>query len=203
MIQQGMNSDTRYARRYHWLGEGVKDFVCEPHQAICCDLRGTALNLVAQESQGAREAVGTLSREDPDRVIDEAKRIERLDLPAHHPIQFGDLNVKRLHQTLLQTYERGAKDFEAVLETPGVGPKTIRALTLIAELIYGERPSFRDPARFSFAHGGKDGHPYPVDRETYDRSIDLLTKGLWAAKVSHSEKRKAMRRLKVFLPSHR
>ena len=198
VIQQGMNPTTRYARRYHWLSEGIKDFVCEPHQAICCDARGVALNMVAQESQGARDAVAALSKEDPDRVITEVRRIEGLHLPARHPIQFGDLNVKRLHQILLKTYERGAKDFEEVLGTPGVGPKTIRALALIAELIYGERPSFRDPARFSFAHGGKDGHPYPVDRQTYDRSIDFLKKGLWATKVDHSEKLKAMRRLNAF-----
>ncbi|MBW2038212.1 MAG: DUF763 domain-containing protein [Deltaproteobacteria bacterium] len=198
VIQQGMNPATRYARRYHWLEEGVKNFVCEPHQAICCDARGAVLNMVAQESQGARGAVAALSMEDPDRVFAEVRRIERLDLPSHHPIQFGDLNAKRLYQVFIKTYERGTKNFEEVLGTPGVGPKTIRALSLIAELIYGEQPSFRDPARFSFAHGGKDGHPYPVDRETYDRSIDFLKRGLWAAKVGRSEKLKAMRRLNAF-----
>jgi hypothetical protein len=198
VIQQGMNPATRYARRYHWLAEGVKDFVCEPHQAICCDYRGSVLNLVAQESQGTRDAVGALSKEDPDKVITEAKRIERLDLPRRHFIQFNDLNTKRLYQILLKTYERGTTGFEGVLETPGVGPKTIRALTLIAELVYGEKPSFRDPVRFSFAHGGKDGHPYPVDREVYDRSIELLKRGLWASKIGHGDKLKAMKRLKAF-----
>lgn len=203
VIQQGMNPTTRYARRYHWLGEGVKDFVCEPHQAICCDARGTALNMVAQESGGARDAVAALTREAPDKTIAEVKKIERLNLPSHHPIQLEDLNAKRLHQILLTTYERGVKDFEQVLGTPGVGPKAIRALSLIAELIYGQRPSFRDPARFSFAHGGKDGHPYPVDRETYDRSIDFLKQGLWAAKVGRSEKLRAMKRLNAFVASLR
>ncbi|UCC66873.1 MAG: DUF763 domain-containing protein [Deltaproteobacteria bacterium] len=198
VIQQGMNTTTRYARRYHWLGEEVRDFVCEPHQAICCDARGTPLNMVAQESYGARGAVAALTREEPDLIIAEVKRMERLDLPSRHPIEFGDLNAKRLHQILLRTYERGTKDFEEVLGTPGVGPKTIRALSLIAELIYGERPSFRDPARFSFAHGGKDGHPYPVDRKIYDRSIDFLKRGLWATKVGRTEKLRAMKRLSAF-----
>ncbi len=203
VIQQGMNTTTHYARRYHWLGEGIEDFVCEPHAAICCDSRGTVLNMVAQESQGTRGAVAALVREDPDKVIAEARQIERLELPHRHPIQFGDLNTKRLHKILLKTYEREPKGFEEVLGTPGVGPKAIRALSLIAELIYGEQPSFRDPARFSFAHGGKDGHPYPVDRETYDRSIDFLKERLWGTKINHSEKIKAMKRLNAFFSSPR
>ncbi|OGP56122.1 MAG: hypothetical protein A2Y65_00540, partial [Deltaproteobacteria bacterium RBG_13_52_11] len=165
VIQQGMNSATRYARRYHWLSEGVKDFCCEPHSAICCDARGQVLNMVAQESQGARDSVAALARAEPARVIAEANRIAELDLPQRHHITAADLNTQRLHKVLLRTYEQGPQTFEGVLGTPGVGPKTIRALSLMAELIYGEQPSFQDPARFSFAHGGKDGHPYPVDRE--------------------------------------
>jgi uncharacterized protein len=201
VIQQGMNTATRYARRYHWLSEGVVDFCCEPHAAICCDARGQALNMVAQESQGARDGVAALAREQPERVIAEANRIAELDLPQRHHITPGDLNTRHLHKVLLKTYEQGPRTFEAVLGCAGVGPKTIRALSLMAELIYGQGPSFRDPARFSFAHGGKDGHPYPVDRETYDRTIDYLKKGLWAARVGHSEKLKAMKRLNSFYAS--
>jgi hypothetical protein len=155
--------------------------------------------MVAQESQGARTAVAALAREEPDRVIAEANRIAELELPQRHHITPGDLNTRHLHKVLLKTYEQGPQTFEGVLGISGVGPKTIRALSLMAELIYGEQPSFQDPARFSFAHGGKDGHPFPVDRETYDRTIDDLKKGLWAAKVGHSEKLKAMKRLNAFL----
>jgi hypothetical protein len=201
VIQQGMNAATRYARRYHWLSEGVDDFCCEPHAAICCDARGQALNMVAQESQAARNAVAALAKEEPAKVIAEANQIARLELPRRHHITPGDLNTRHLHKVLLKTYEQGPQTFEAVLGCAGVGPKTIRALSLMAELIYGEEPSFRDPARFSFAHGGKDGHPYPVDRETYDRTIDYLKKGLWAAKLGHSEKLKAMKRLNNFYAS--
>jgi hypothetical protein len=157
--------------------------------------------MVAHESQGARGAVAALAREEPTKVIAEAHKIAELELPRRHYIAAADLNGKRFHQVLLQTYGQGHQTFEGVLGTPGVGPKTIRALSLMAELIYGEQPSFQDPARFSFAHGGKDGHPYPVDRVTYDRTIDFLKKGLWAAKVGQSEKLKAMKRLNNFYTS--
>jgi hypothetical protein len=199
VIQQGMNTTTRFARRYHWLSEGVSDFCCEPHAAICCDARGQALNMVAEESEAARAGVAALAREEPERVIAEADKIARLELPQRHHITPGDLNTQYLHKVLLKTYEQGPQDFEHVLGIAGVGPKTIRALTLMAELIYGQAPSFQDPARYSFAHGGKDGHPYPVDRETYDRTIDYLKKGLWQAKVGQTEKLKAMKRLNAFL----
>jgi hypothetical protein len=203
VIQQGMNPATRYARRYHWLGEGVDDFCCEPHAAVCCDARGQVLNMVARESQGSRTAVATLTKEEPHKVIAEARQIAQLELPQRHYISASDLNSQRLHKVLLKTYEQAPQTFEGVLGIAGVGPKTIRALSLMAELIYGQEPSFQDPARFSFAHGGKDGHPYPVDRETYDRTIDYLKKGLWAAKIGHSEKLKAMQRLNTFLSGSR
>src|SRR4030042_1001517 len=106
-MQQGMNPATRYARRYHWLSEGVKDFCCEPHQAICCDARGQVLNMVAQESQGARDSVAALARAEPARVIAEANRIAELDLPQRHHITAADLNTTRLHKVLLRTYEQG------------------------------------------------------------------------------------------------
>jgi hypothetical protein len=199
VIQQGMNTATRYARRYHWLSEGIQDFCCEPHAAICCDARGQTLNMVAEESHGARDSVAALAREEPERVIAEANKIAELELPQRHHITPGDLDSRYLHKVLLRTYEQAPQTFEGVLGIAGVGPKTIRALSLMAELIYGQTPSFRDPTRFSFAHGGKDGHPYPVDRATYDRTIDYLKKGLWQAKIGQSEKLKAMKRLNAFL----
>jgi hypothetical protein len=201
VVQQGMNPATRYARRYHWLGEGVEDFCCEPHTAICCDAQGQGLNMVAVESRGNRAAVAALFREKPSRILAEAQQIAQLELPERHHITPSDLNSTRLHKVLLKTYEEGPQDFEGVLGTQGVGPKTIRALSLMGELIYGEGPSFRDPARFSFAHGGKDGHPYPVDCSTYDRSIDFLKRALWSARVGRTEKLKAMKRLNSFYTS--
>jgi len=201
VIQQGMNTSTRYARRYHWLGDHVADFVCEPHDAICCDARGETLNMVATESADARKATSELAGEHPDRIAAEARSLLCCDMPARHGIDARDLNVTRLHKTLLTTYEHRPANFEQLLGIPGVGPKTVRALSLIAELVYGASPSFRDPARFSFAHGGKDGHPYPVDRETYDRSIDILKRSLWAANVERTDKLKAIARLNDFYRS--
>ena len=201
VVQQGMNPDTRYARRYHWLGNEIDDFCCEPHQAICCDAQGQPLNMVASEGGGNRTAVAALFKEEPTKILAEAQKIATLDLPQRHHITPADLNSARLHKTMLKTYEREPHDFEGVLGTEGVGPKTIRALSLMGELIYGETASFRDPARYSFAHGGKDGHPYPVDRQTYDRSIDFLKKALWAARVGNTEKVKAMKRLNSFYTS--
>jgi hypothetical protein len=201
VVQQGMNPDTRYARRYHWLGEGVEDFCCEPHEAICCDAQGHPLNMVASESGANRAAVAALFKEEPTKILAEAQHIATLELPERHHITPADLNSARLHKVLLKTYEKQPQDFEGVLGAAGVGAKTIRALSLMGEIIYGDRPSFRDPARFSFAHGGKDGHPYPVDRVTYDRSIDFLKKALWAARVGNTDKVKAMKRLNSFYTS--
>jgi len=203
VIQQGMNDETKYARRYHWLDEGTVDFVCEPHQAVCCDSRGEALNLVAREGEGNRAASASLSRERPERVLAEWRRIERLDLPAAHPVTRGQIGAENLHRILLKTYERRPADFEALLGTAGVGAKTLRALALLSELLYGAKPSFRDPARFSFAHGGKDGHPYPVDRELYDRSIEFLREVVNAARIGDHEKKRAFGRLGAFYGRNR
>ena len=196
VIQQGMNEQNRYARRYHWLGEQVQDFVCEPESAICCDRReAEVLNLVARESEAARTASTVLSREAPDHLLKEVERLTTLALPARHEVALADVNPKHLRSILLKTYEGQAESFEALLGLPGVGPKTLRSLALLSELIYGAPPSFRDPARFSFAHGGKDGHPFPVSREVYDSSIHFLRKALQAAKIGHTDKLQAFRRL--------
>jgi hypothetical protein len=197
VVQQGMNETTRYARRYHWLGEVVESFVNEPHSAILSELRGQALNLVAGESDPARTTIAEIAAEEkPEKLMADLKRIKTLDLPRHHYLSTDDLHPNSLSKILLSTYERQPHDFEALVGLPGVGPKTIRALSLISELVYGVSPSYRDPARYSFAHGGKDGIPYPVDRETYDRSIELLAKAISRAKLGTGEKREAMGRLR-------
>jgi len=198
VIQQGMNTNAHYARRYHWLGKEVKDFVCEPHSAICCDIRVKPLNMIALESQQARELTTELSREKPENIIKDIKKLQSLSLPVHHQVWLRDINPERLNKIFLNTYEKQPQNFEALLGTKGVGPKTIRALSLISEIIYGTAPSFLDPVRYSFAHGGKDGYPYPVDRKNYDLSIQILKKAINNSKMERSEKIKALRRLYDF-----
>jgi hypothetical protein len=197
VVQQGMHAAARSARRYHWLGERVSDFVCEPHTAICSERRErSVLNLVAADSTGARDAAAAVARENPQRVQQEVGRILTLELPARHHVDIRrDVNPRNLSKVLLTTYEAQPTDFEALLALKGVGAKTLRALALIAELAHGQPASYRDPARFSFAHGGKDGHPYPVDRESYDRSIAWLRDAVSRARVGHSERLRALKRL--------
>ncbi|MBN1898779.1 MAG: DUF763 domain-containing protein [Spirochaetes bacterium] len=204
VIQQGMNPVSRYARRYHWISLSVKSFTDEPHEAICCDIKKErVLNMVARESQKARQNVVVLSSEKPEKLIKEIKIMQRLNLPRHHYIDVRDINPDRLFKIFLKTYEKRPKDFEDLLCLQGVGPKTIRALSLISELIYGQTPSYQDPARYTFAHGGKDGHPYPVNREVYDRSINILGKSIQKSKAERSEKAKALERLFRFYSESR
>ncbi|MDH7578108.1 MAG: DUF763 domain-containing protein [Bacillota bacterium] len=199
VIQQGMNPDLRRARRYHWLGKKVSDFVSEPHNAICCDHKEKhVLNLVARASEESRSTIAALGCLNPERVT---REYNQLALPSRHSLYLEHLKPSSLERVLLKTYEQQPENFEAVLSIPGVGPKTIRALSLIAELAYGARPSYQDPAKFSFAHGGKDGYPYPVDRRTYDRSITILEQAIKEAKLGREEKLQALRRLQRLIPS--
>jgi len=170
VIQQGMNEDSRWARRYHWLGKDVEDFVCEPHKAICCDHKGETLNMVSSESGRAREITADISCQNPQKIVTEYTNIKNLQLSSHHDVRKKDIKPENLKKILLKTYEKKPENFEELLGMQGVGPGTIRALSLMSELVYGEKPSFSDPVRFSFAHGGKDGHPYPVNRSVYDGS---------------------------------
>jgi len=199
VVQQGMNEGSGTARRYHWLGEGVTDFVEEPQAAICCDRRGNdVLDMTARESRGSREASTAIAKLSPAEWERELKRIEVLDLPARHEVLKEDVASRHLRKILLSTYEKQPGGFEDLLGLAGVGPKTVRALALLSEILTGEKPSFRDPARYSFAHGGKDGHPYPVDRRTYDRTIETLGKALDAARAGDRDKLEALKRLKGF-----
>jgi hypothetical protein len=199
VVQQGMNDATRYARRYHWLGENISSFTCEPHTAICAPrVEADVLNMVAREGREARKASALISREKPETLIKELKKIKCLKLPPRHQILAQDIHPDKLDKILLKTYETQPQNFETLLGTRGVGPKTIRAIALLSELIYGAVLSFRDPARFSFAHGGKDGHPYPVNRKVYDASIEILREAVSAAKIGAREKMDAIRRLKAF-----
>jgi hypothetical protein len=199
VVQQGMSETTRTARRYHWLSETVKNFVEEPHAAICCDLRGASLNMVAAESAAARAAVTELAARPPETMLSLFERVPTLFMPRREPVSAADVDPRQLHKILLKTYERAPENFETVLATEGLGPKSLRALALTAELIYGAKASARDPARFSFAHGGKVGTPYPVDRATYDQTIEVLRNALGRArKIDRSEQVRALRRLAAF-----
>jgi len=193
VIQQGMNTENRLARRYHWLSLNLKSYVNEPHTAVCCDVNKKALNMVAQESESSRNIVTTLSKEHPDKLIKETKKI--LKMPSRHPVLRLDINPKYFHKILLKTYEKMPDNFESFVTIRGVGPKTVRALALIGELLYGATPSFRDPARYSFAHGGKDGFPYPVNRETYNQSISFLESAIKKAKIGENDRLKALKKL--------
>jgi uncharacterized protein len=172
--------------------------VCEPHWAVCCDQRGEGLNLVAMESERARETITELARENPDRLAREGQRVNELFLSPDHPVPGEKIRIEKLRKIFGQIYDRSPEGFEELLGIPGVGPKSLQALSLISELLYGSPPSFRDPARFSFAHGGKDGHPYPVDRVVYDRTIEVLSCALEKARLGDREKIGALKRLKHF-----
>jgi hypothetical protein len=198
VIQQGMNQETRLARRYHWLSSALQDFVCEPHLAICCHHRGKALNLIAQKSAEIRQAITEFSRLSPAKSLLEVEKIKFLRLPSRHYLSPEEINLKNLGKILVQTYEKSPPNFENFLMTPGLGPKTLRALTLISELIYGAKTSWEDPARYSFAHGGKDGYPYRIRKSHYDRSIEILKEILNKSKLSPSEKMEAFKRLHFF-----
>lgn len=195
VIQQGMNPETKYARRYHWLSDTTSSFVEEPHKAIICDKKGTTLNLVAKEANGAREITPQLASEKPEKVISELIKLKYEKLPKRHEIFVRDLNPKNFDKILVSTYENQPKNFEKLLSIKGVGPKTIRALTLISELVYGNGPSYNDPVTYSFAHGGKDGIPYPVNKTVYRQSIDVLEKAIKDAKVGREQKLKALKRM--------
>ena len=194
VVQQGMSDATRMARRYHWLSDSLRSFVEEPHTAVCCDVRNGGLNLVAAESSQVREASAALASR-PDEVL------SALAMPRrHHVVPNADVNHRYLEKILLRTYERAPENFEALLGVEGVGAKTLRALALASELIYGHAASVRDPARFAFAHGGKDGHPFPVDRASYDRSIKALRSALEKGRIDRSEKIRALKRLAGVAP---
>jgi hypothetical protein len=199
VVQQGMNEVNRYARRYHWLGEKVSDFVCEPEAAICAQTTGEALNLVATESAKARDVIAQVAAEEkPDRIVSQLNRLKTLNLPRRAYVSLEDIHPDRLGKIFLSAYERKPENFESLLALEGMGPKSLRALSLISELVYDTPVSLRDPASYSFAHGGKDGYPYPVDRKTYDGSIRFLTQAVEKAKIGDNEKLEAFRRLKAW-----
>jgi len=218
VIQQGMCPQDRTARRYHWLSDIVKNFVVEPHNAIVGEAkREIALDMTAKESEGCRKASVDLACEPPKKVM----RLIMSVRPAYqksledwlpqtaqnqwkeYPIDVLSMPANINWKALQQVYEFKPKNYEELLGFKGVGAATVRGLALIAELIYGEKPSWKDPVKYSFAYGGKDGVPYPVDRKAMDESIQILKRAVEDAKVGDAEKLKALNRLRVFIPPTR
>lgn len=237
VVQQGMNEQTGWARRYHWLGETVEDFVCEPHAAVqnlsaevsaevSAEASGAAgdaaaaprqllLNMVAREAEDHRRASVSVVQESPRRMLEEIELLTEgptLFAPQRHHVLPADVNLRRLRQLVVEAHEQHPQDFAALLGLRGVGPAAVRSLSLLAELIFQSPPSHRDPggesalpaadlsqprrwADYAYAHGGKDGTPFPVDREIYDRNIAVLTDAVRRARLGENEKFHALRRL--------
>ena len=195
VVQQGMNEGTGLARRYHWHSAAVRDFTCEPHTGIAGEHQGIILNLVDREARPAQDAVLEIVRQSPQRTLDEVRRWAG---PRHHDVRAGDVDLKRLGAVLAVAYEREFRDFASLLLLENLGPRTLQSLALVAEVVHGAPSRFSDQARFSFALGGKDRHPFPVPLVTYDESIGVLRRALDAAKVGDTEKIDGMRRLERF-----
>lgn len=199
VVQQGMNQNSGWARRYHWAGDNLNSFVDEPHAAVCGHTMAEILNMVAGESDRARKASVYLAGEKPETVVKTIKRLVEmprdrlkiLNLPAAHPVP----QAGRIEKTLVKLYDLKPDSYEGMLSVEGVGPATVRAFALVAEVVYGVKASRKDPVRYSFAHGGKDGHPFPVNRQNYDRSIAMLENALRRAKTGDMENLKALERL--------
>ena len=196
VVQQGLNDRTGMARRYHWHSPTVRDFVAEPHTAIVGENQGTIMNLVDRAARPAQTALLDIAHERPDKTLIAARHLK---LPAHHEVREKNVDLKRLGAVLAVAYERDLHDFAELLLLENLGPRTLQSLALVAEVVHGAPSRFADPARFSFAHGGKDRHPFPVPLKTYDESINFLRRSLDAAKVGDREKIDGFRRLEGFV----
>ncbi len=209
VVQQGMNGERRQARRYHWLSEGLKSFVDEPHTAIEGRAQGDIINLTDRRAADSRRTqLDLLADLGPDGITRELSSLTARDeappaqaelpylvLPAHHDVRAVDVHLRRLHGNLAAAAERGPADFAELLLTPGVGARTVRALALVAEVIHGTPCRFSDPARFSLAHGGKDRHPFPVPIKVYDETIRVLKSAVAKAKLGQDDALFALTRL--------
>ncbi|MCG8572334.1 MAG: DUF763 domain-containing protein [Spirochaetes bacterium] len=194
IIQQGMNTNNKMARRYHWHSSQIKSFIEEPHTGVVGMNQGLILNLTDKKADPTRKSIVELTHQEPDKMIDEIKKVI---MPRHHEVREKDVNLKRLGSILALAYEKSFPDFTSFLLMHGVGPRTIQSLTLVSEVINGTPSRFNDPARFSFAHGGKDGHPFPVPLQVYDESIQVLRSALNKARLGNQDKMKCLQRLHI------
>ena len=228
VVQQGMNTQAKTARRYHWCSLDLDSFVETPHTGVVGENRGSILNLTAEKAAPTRSGILSLAKEEPQKIIAESAKVfadskmqaaasggqldlfadestpltvetaqnyKTLVMPARHNLEAGDVDLKRLGAVLVQAYESEPKDFETLLLTPGLGPRTVQSLTLVSEVIYGTPSRFSDPARFSFAHGGKDGHPFPVPLKIYDETIRVLGESIEKSKLGYDDKSQCLKRL--------
>ncbi|MCD7931871.1 MAG: DUF763 domain-containing protein [Tannerellaceae bacterium] len=191
VIQQGMNPNNRMARRYHWLSSSLRSFMEEPHTSVCGKNQGLILNLTDRNAVPTKSGILNLTREQPDKLMREIKLI----LPGHHDVREKDVNLKRLGAALTLAHETHVFDIESLLLLEGVGPRTLQSLTLVSEVIHGTPSRFSDPARFSFAHGGKDGHPFPVPTKVYDETIVIMDKAIQTSRLGEKDKSEALKNL--------
>lgn len=194
VVQQGMNDANGMARRYHWHSAQVKSFIENPHTFIYGKNQGQILNLTDTLAEGAKTGMLALTKEKPVQLLSEMQKIV---MPRHHDVQAKDVNLKRLGAILTLAHNTDLKDFESLLMLQGVGPRTIQSLALVSEVIHGTPSRFTDPARFSFAHGGKDGHPFPVPLKVYDETISILQNSVEKAKLGDDDKRRAIKSLSL------
>jgi hypothetical protein len=187
-----MNAQRYLARRYHWHSASVRDFTSEPHTAIVGEPQGEILNLVDRRAAPAQTAMVTIVGQSVEASLG---KIRKLTMPTHHDVRASDVDLKRLGAVLAVAHDQEIRNFASLLLVEGLGPRTLQSLALLAEVIHGAPSRFADPARFSFAHGGKDGHPFPVPLKTYDESLAVLRRSLAAARVQQSEKMEGFRRL--------
>jgi len=206
VVQQGMNGDSKRARRYHWHSEDLTSFVDQPHSAIDGPSQGEIVNLTDKRAVASRSAqLQLLADRGPDGIVSELRSLSggeppqatlpHLIMPAHHDVRPGDVFARRLHGTLAAAAERGPADFSELLLTPGVGARTVESLAMVAEVVHGAPYRFQDPARFSLAHGGKDRHPFPVPVKVYDETIRVMKSAVHNAKLGREEEMQALKRL--------
>ena len=194
VVQQGLNDESGLARRYHWHSASVRDFVREPHAAVVGRNQGTILNLVDARAESAQTALLKIAAESPERTLRDVQQM-MLTMPRHHEVRAANVDLKRLGAVLAVSYDRQLRDFASLLLTENLGPRTLQTLALIAEVIHGAPSRFTDPARFSFALGGKDGHPFPVPLKVYDESLSVLRRSLDSGRLGHTEKLEGFKRL--------
>jgi uncharacterized protein len=211
VVQQGMSDARGTARRYHWLSEGLTSFVDAPHIAIDGKAQGAIINLTDRQAEASRQGqISLLADFGPDRIAREWVKLQparpqpaqqslqllpHLEMPDHHDVRGSDVIMRRLHGNLAAAAENGPKDFAELLLTPKVGARTVQALALVAEVVHGAPCRFSDPARYSFAHGGKDRHPFPVPTRVYDETIRVLKSAVQSAKLGRDEELAAIKRL--------
>ena len=198
VVQQGMDEANSMARRYHWHSAHLKSFIENPHTFIYGKNQGQILNLTDNNASETKNGILNITKEDPRLILPE---IQRIIMPTHHEVRAENVNMKRLGSIVSLAHNSAITDFESLLLLEGVGPRTIQSLALVSEVIHGTPTRFTDPARFAFAHGGKDGHPFPVPLKVYDDTIRVLQSSVEKAKIGFTDKQKAIKNLSLIAQS--